>query len=200
MATTTIDLNNPLSMKVWSKKIMAEVSKATSIAPLIGVGKNNIIELKEEIQKGAGDTVSFGLRMQLSGGGVSENEILEGHEESLTLCSDSLRIGELAHAVRIRNEGTIDQQRIPYSLRNEAKESLVDWYADRLALTAFIHFCGYTGNSLPGRPDRIMSSQGVYTGFNTPKAPSSNRIIYPNNKFSEATLDKKDYFKDLRIM
>ena len=36
--------------------------------------------------------VTFGLRMQLSGAGVTENETLEGNEESLTTYSDSIYI------------------------------------------------------------------------------------------------------------
>lgn len=48
--------------------------------------------------------------------------------------NEKVRINELTHAVRIKYEGSIDQQRVPFNLRKEAKDGLVDWYADRLSL------------------------------------------------------------------
>lgn len=83
MATTTYGINDALAVKLWSKKLAVEVSKATAIAPMIGTSSNSIIQLKDETQKGAGDKVTFGLRRQLIGDGVSEGTILEGNEEAL---------------------------------------------------------------------------------------------------------------------
>lgn len=135
MAVTSYGVNDALAMKAWSRKLAQEASKATPIAPLFGTSQNSIIQMKEELNKDKGDKVTFGLRMQLSGAGVTENETLEGNEESLTTYSDSIFINELAHAVRVKNEGTIDVQRVPFSLRQEANDALKDWYADRMSLS-----------------------------------------------------------------
>lgn len=99
MSTTTFGVNDSLANKLWSKKLAAEASKATPISPLIGKSANSIIMLKDETQKAAGDKVTFGLRTQLVGTGVTEGETLEGNEESLSTYSDSIMINELAHAV-----------------------------------------------------------------------------------------------------
>ena len=69
MAITSIGVNDPLAVRAWSKKLAVEVSKATEIAPLIGTDTNSIIQLKDEIQKGAGDTVRFGLTGFATGSG-----------------------------------------------------------------------------------------------------------------------------------
>ena len=69
MAITSIGVNDPLAVRVWSKKLAVEVSKATEIAPLIGTDTNSIIQLKDETQKGAGDTVRFGLTGFATGSG-----------------------------------------------------------------------------------------------------------------------------------
>ena len=75
MAVTTYGVNDALAVKLWSKKLAVEVSKATAIAPLIGTSSNSIIQLKDETSKGSGDKVTFGLRTQLVGDGVSHDEL-----------------------------------------------------------------------------------------------------------------------------
>ncbi|WP_412058130.1 N4-gp56 family major capsid protein [Bartonella sp. DGB2] len=193
MAITTISVNDALAVRSWSKKLAAEVSKATAIAPLIGVGSNHILQLKDETQKSAGDNVSFGLRAQLIGEGVSEGMNLEGREEALTTLSDQVRINELAHAVRVKNEGTIDQQRALFNLRVEAKDGLVDWYSDRLSLMFFTHMCGYTSKTMNFEGQDIILKP-VHYGFNEPTAPSKERHIIAGNKTSEEDLTPDDAF------
>ncbi|MBI0020941.1 N4-gp56 family major capsid protein [Bartonella sp. M0280] len=193
MAITSIGVNDPLAVRAWSKKLAVEVSKATEIAPLIGTDTNSIIQLKDETQKGAGDTVRFGLRTQLTGEGVSEGVKLEGNEEALSTLNDAVIINELAHAVRVKNEGTIDQQRVLFDLRSEAKDGLTDWYADRLSLMFFTHVCGYTAKQM-NFEGRTISLSPVHYGFNEPTAPTDKRIIRPNGKTTDESLDEKDVF------
>ena len=80
MSVTSFGVNDALAMKAWSRKLSVEVSKATPIAPLIGKSANSIIQMKEELNKDKGDKVTFGLRMQLNGAGVTEGETLEGNK------------------------------------------------------------------------------------------------------------------------
>jgi N4-gp56 family major capsid protein len=194
MATTTYGVNDALAVKLWSKKLAVEVSKATPIAPLIGTSANSIIQLKDETQKGKGDKVTFGLRRQLTGNGVSESQILEGNEESLTTYSDSIVINELAHAARVKNDGTIDAQRVPFSLRQEANDGLVDWYADRLSMMFFIHACGYTGSTMSFE-GTTYTLGGVHYGHNAPLAPSTNRVLRAASAANDQSLTSADIFK-----
>lgn len=175
MATTTIASNNALTVKLWAKKLAQEVSKATPIAPLMSTGTNSIIQLKDETQKGKGDKVTFGLRTQLIGDGVSEGTMLEGNEEALSTYNDAIMINELAHAVRVRNDQTIDAQRVLFDMREEANAGLVDWYADRMSLMFFLHVCGYTAPTI-GFEGRTVTIGGVHTGFNTVTAPTRHLI------------------------
>jgi len=198
MAVTQIGVNNPLAVKTWSRQLAVEVSKATAIAPLIGNSSNAIIQLKDEAAKASGDKVTFGLRRQLIGDGVSETSALEGNEEALSTYADVVMLNELAHAVRVRNDGTIDAQRVPFNLREEASQGLVDWYADRLSMTAFLHFCGYTGAQVTFEGRNVVLG-GVHTGFNTPTAPSATRIFRAGNKLSDEALTATDLF-DLSLI
>ncbi len=193
MSVTTYGVNDALANKLWSKKLAVEVSKATAIAPLIGTSTNSIIQLKDETQKAAGDKVTFGLRTQLIGDGVSESQVLEGNEEALTTYSDAIFINELAHAVRVKNDQTIDAQRVPFSLRDEANSGLTDWYADRLSMMFFMQVGGFTAPTMAFE-GRTVTIAPVHYGFNAPTAPSSGRILRAGSQASDQALTSADVF------
>lgn len=186
MAVTTYGVNDAMAVKLWSKMLQVEALKATAIAPLIGESADSAIQLKTELSKGAGDKVTFGLRTQLQGDGVSEGETLVGNEESLATYSDALVINELRHAVRIRNNQSIDQKRVPFNMRNEAKSGLKDWYAKRMSVSMFNQLCGYTAET-----------RTKYTGFNATIAPATSRRIACNatTTTADASLSSSDLFK-----
>lgn len=182
MATTTYGVNDALAVKLWAKKLAVEALKATPIAPLIGTSSDSIIHRKTELNKAAGDKVTFGLRTQLTGDGVTENETLEGNEEALTTYSDAVLINELSHAVRVRNKGTIDQKRVPFNLRDEGKSGLRDWYAKRMSVSFFNQVCGYT-----------PETRTKYTGLNAVLAPTSGRrVICEASSTADEDLDSND--------
>ncbi len=166
MSKTTFPINDALSNKLWAKKLTVEGLKETWFGKFMGTSSSSMIHVKTEPSKGAGDQVTFGLRMQLKGDGVTEGQTLEGNEEALTTYSDKLTINELDHAVRVKGDNTIDAQRVPFNLRSEAKDGLQDWYSDRFDTCMFNHLCGNT-----------LVTDPRYTGNNAIVAPSAGRII-----------------------
>jgi N4-gp56 family major capsid protein len=198
MSVTSYGVNDALAVKLWSKKLAVEVSKATAIAPLIGTSTDSIIQLKSETQKGKGDKITFGLRRQLIGDGVTEGQTLEGNEEALSTYSDSILINELDHAVRVKNEGTIDVQRVPFSLRDEAVSGLADWYGDRMSMMFFIQACGFTAPTLQFEGNSV-TLKAVHWGHNTPVAPSSTRIIRAGAQATDQALISTNVF-DLTLI
>lgn len=183
MAMTSYGVNDALAVKLWSKKLDHEALKYTDIGPLIGDDANSIIHRKTETEKGPGDKVTYGLRMQLAGAGFTENQLAEGNGESLTTYSDSLVVNELGHVVGVKSEYTIDQQRVPFNLRDEAKSGLSDWWAKRYSLAFFNQVCGYT----PQGDTR-------YTGLQAAVAPASSRIIRQSSRTDDASLVSTDTF------
>lgn len=69
-------------------------------------------------------------------------------------------INDLAHAVRIKT--TIDAQRVPFSVREEGRLGIQDWYADRIDT--------WLANQLTGN---TAVSDTLYTGNQAAIAPSS---------------------------
>lgn len=183
MAITNVALNDALAVKLWSKKLDHEALKYTDIAPLIGESPNSIIQRKTELQKGPGDQITFGIRMQLSGAGFTENQLAEGNGEALSLYSDALVINELGHVVGVKSKNSIDQQRVPFDLRDEAKGGLSDWYAKRFSVAFFNQVCGFT-----------VQVDTRYTGLNATVAPSSTRIIRQSGRASDDLLVAGDEF------
>jgi N4-gp56 family major capsid protein len=168
MSVTTYGVNDTLSNKLWAKKLNVEALKTTYFGKFMGEGSSNMIQVKTELEQSAGDKVTIGLRVQLTGDGVTEGQTLQGNEESLTTYSDSVVINELAHAVRVKNKNSIDAQRVPFNLRSEGKDGLADWFSNRFDTCMANHLAG---NSLV--------TDMRYAGNNTITAPSSNRVYRP---------------------
>lgn len=181
MSVTSYGVNDALAVKLWSKKLDHEALKYTDIGPLIGDGADSIIHRKTELDKGPGDKVTYGIRMQLSGAGFTENQLAEGNGESLTTYSDSLVINELGHVVGVKSENTIDQQRVPFNLREEAKGGLSDWWAKRYSVTFFNQVCGYT-----------VTTDTRYTGLQAVLA--ATRVIRQSTRANDESLVATDTF------
>lgn len=147
MGTTSYGVNDALAVKLWSRVLDHEALKYTAIAPLIGEDENSIIHMKNEMQKGAGDQVTYGIVMQLNQAGFSENQVAEGNGETLTTYNDALSINELMAVVGVKSRRTIDQQRVPWDLRNTARARLSDWYAKRYSVAFFNQVCGNTAQT-----------------------------------------------------
>jgi len=135
MATTSFGVNDAYAVKLWSKSLTQAMREYLDIASLMGTDANSVIHVKTETKKGSGDNVTFGLRARLTGDGKTENEVAEGQGESLSIYSDSVSINELGHVVGVKSKNTIDQQRVPFGLREEAKGGLAEWWADRKSET-----------------------------------------------------------------
>ncbi len=175
MATTDYAVNSPLAVKRWSAELMKEALKQTFALKFMGADSNSLIEIKTEVNKDAGDRITFGLRQQLTGGGIAGDGTLEGNEEALITYSQNVTIDQLRHAVR--SSGEMSEQRIPFSVRDEAKNGLVDWWSDRID---YWFFNQVTGNT--------AQSDTRYTGMQSTTAPDSGHWVYPGSEAAEASL------------
>lgn len=177
MAMTSFAVGDAFAVKLWSKDLAVEALKYTEIASLIGTDAGSVIHKKEETEKGKGDQVTFGLRMQLSQDGFTENELAEGNGESLTIYSDALVINELMGVASVKSDRTIDAQRVPFDMRAEARDGLADWNGKRDSVAFFNQVCGYTAES-----------RTKYTGLQATTAPSTGRIIWQGSLTADESL------------
>lgn len=181
MSSTYFPVNDANAVKLWSKKLSIEAVKATDVAAFIGDDPGSIIQRKTETEKGKGDQVTFSLRVQLTGDGFTEGQPAEGNGEAITLYSDAIVINELGHVVGVQSENTIDDQRIPFNMRDQARAGLAEWFQKRLSVSLFNQLCGYTpANSAPYGTK--------YTGMQAVTAPSAGRQLWAGSLSADESL------------
>lgn len=178
MADTSYGVNDALAVKLWSKRLIREALKATFVNQFMGESQDELIQVKTETSKGAGDKITFGLRMQLTGDGVSGDGTLEGNEEALVTYSDSITINQLRHAVR--SAGKMSEQRVPFSVREEAMSGLRDWWAGRLDTWFANQVTGYT-----------VQSDTRYTGMTATIAPTTAQLLI-QGQTAESSISSAD--------
>ena len=166
MSATSFGVNDALAVKLWSKILAVAERDSLEIAPLMGDDDNAIIHVKDETELGQGDRVTFSLRARGTQKGFTEGQTAEGNAESLTFFSDNILINELGCNFGARSQNTIDQQRIPFELREQCKNTASDWWKDRKAAVFFNQVCGFT----PANTESATSGI-VYTGHNAVTAP-----------------------------
>ena len=164
MANTNFPLNHPLANKLWSRKLFYEALKQTYAYKFMGTGDNSLCQILEDTQKGPGDKITWGLRLQLTGRGQTGDNGLEGNEEAMQFFNDAVLIDQQRHA--IRTAGRMSDQRVPYELREEGRQALQDWWAN-LVDTAFF-------NQLSGN---LAQSDTAYTGNNATLAADTNHLL-----------------------
>jgi N4-gp56 family major capsid protein len=181
MAETYYGVNAPEAKKLWSSALAREALKATWIQRFIGDSSDSVLQTYSDMKKDAGDRVRITLRMQLNGDGVAGDGTLEGNEEALATYTDDLYIDQLRHAVK--SAGKMSDQRIPWSIREEAMLGLKDWWAGRMDTAFFVQMCGYTVQNDPR-----------YSGMNAAIPPDAAHYFRPNAKATDQALAAGDEF------
>lgn len=167
MADTDFQVNSPLAVKRWSDELMKEALKKCYFMRWMGTSSNSLIQIKTELNKGPGDRVTFGIRQQLSGAGIAGDGTLEGNEEALITYTQNLIIDQLRHATR--SNGEMSEQRVTFNLREENRDALADWWADRWDYWIINQATG-------------LSTQADvrYTGMQAATAPDADHMVLGN--------------------
>ena len=175
MALTTYATGANETLKLWSKKLWREALSQTYVSRFMGTGSDNVIQVSEDLSKSAGDRIRTTLRMLLAGDGISGDSTLEGNEEALVTYTDDLVVDQLRHAVR--SAGRMTDQRINFSVREEARQGLTDWWSDRMDTWFFNQVGGVVYN---------WAGDTKKTGMNAVAAPSANHHFNANGRDVEA--------------
>lgn len=127
---TSIETSHNLSQTQWEAKVFKEYQDRLIFKPFMGTGSNAIIQVKENLLKKPGDTIRVGLRAALDGEGVSGSSQLEGNEEAMNFYSQDVVIDQFRNGVRL--DGVMSEQRVAFSLREEARDALGVWMAQEV--------------------------------------------------------------------
>ncbi|NOD65734.1 DUF4043 family protein [Ruegeria sp. HKCCD6109] len=126
MAQTTAAAG--LTPQQWDDKFFREYLRNNPFKPYMGKGTNSIIQVKEDLTKKRGDSLTFALVNKLTGSVNDGTSKLEGNEESLGSRSHKLTVGLRRNAVSVLE---FEEQKSAIGLRNAAKDQLMDWAMEK---------------------------------------------------------------------
>lgn len=181
MAIDVVSTSNALTNKRWSKLYVASFMQETWLMRMASRKDTGCIMIMDELEKHAGDQITFGFRGLMSGRGTQDTAALTGTEETILHSYDQLNIHELAHATLL--QGPISNQRVLYDRRMDARSGLSDWYAARADHAGF--------NQLAGN---VAITDTAYTGNVATTAPTSTRQILPTGVTDAANLNSSHTF------
>ena len=118
-----------LTPQIWDDNFFRDYVRSSRFSRYMGTDEASIIQLREELTKRKGDTVTFALVNELVAQGVTGNNTLKGNEERLGLRSDTLTVDVLRHAVAVDDW---DEQKSVIDLRDAARVQLREWAQKKL--------------------------------------------------------------------
>lgn len=113
-----------LTVQQWDEKYFREYLNNNWFKQFMGTGSSKMIQLKEDLTKKPGDSVTFTLVNKLSGSAKDANEALEGNEEAVDLRSFQVRVRAYDHAVKFKK---FEAQKTAIDLRQAHRDVLMDW-------------------------------------------------------------------------
>ncbi len=174
MASTEFALSANLAVQRWASSLAYEAEKLQYFRKFMGTGKDSLIQIMTDLNKKAGEKITFGLRMKMDDDGVEGDNVIEGSsaEEALTFYSDSLFIDQRRKGTKTK--GRMTEQRVPYNLRKEGRDALAVWWAEDYDEQIMMYLAGHRGAA-----SDFHTARG-YTGRanNTMQTPDSDHVVY----------------------
>lgn len=130
MADTTITVAPNLVQQAWAKDTWSSAWHKAFFEKFTGTTAGSIVQVKTELKKEKGDSITIPLLMPLTGTGVTGDNKLEGNEEALQYRDFQVYLNQLRNAVRLT--GKFDEQKTQINMRKDAKDALSDWLATRV--------------------------------------------------------------------
>lgn len=156
MALTNFGLLTNEQKTIWSKDLWKNARNTSFINKFLGSGSNSLIQHVTELktsEKGARAVIT--LLSDLQGDGVAGDRTLVGNEEAMQTFDQVIRIDQLRHANR--NEGKMADQKSVVSFRDNSKNVLSYWLADRIDQMAFQTLAGIGFQFKPNGGARVGS-------------------------------------------
>jgi N4-gp56 family major capsid protein len=163
-----------LVVQQWEDKFFQEyIQGLQAFRPLMGMDENAVIQVKEDLTKKDGDSITIALVNRLTNAAVTGTSTLEGNEEDMSSRSMRIYVDKRRNAVRVAE---MSEQKSAISLRQAAKATLLDWSTEdtrdlfiealgSLNGTKFIDRTAAIGDAwLVDNLDRVYFGAGVGSG------------------------------------
>lgn len=150
-ATNFAGLNSKQKI-VWSKDVWSEARDQMFVKRFIGKSENSMIQRITELTKTEkGERVLIQLVADLIEDGVIGDNEREGNEEAMQNYEQEITIDLISH--QVRNKGKLADQKTVIRFREQARNKLAYWLANRIDQLVFLMLAGvsfaYKNNGAP---------------------------------------------------
>ena len=113
-----------LVVQQWEDKFFTQYLHDGGFKPLMSTAENAVIQVKEDLTKKAGDSITIALVNRLTNAATTGTTVLEGNEEDLASRSMRIYVDKRRNAVRVAE---MSEQKSAIPLREAARATLLDW-------------------------------------------------------------------------
>jgi len=113
-----------LRVQQWEDKFFSQYIQEGGFKALMGTAENAVIQVKEDLTKKRGDSITIALVNRLTNDPVTGTNVLEGNEEDLASRSMRIYVDKRRNAVRIPE---MEEQKSAIDLREAGRAVLLDW-------------------------------------------------------------------------
>lgn len=185
---TGFALGDALAIQRWEEGLTYEAEVGAYWSKFEGTSRDSLVVVKDDLSKGRGEKVTFGLRAKLSGDGAEGDDVIENTaaEEGVDFFSESLFIDQRRKGTL--SKGEMSQQRVTYDVRKECADAIQTWFIEDRDQMYFIYASGARGIN----PDFHVATSFTGRANNALRAPNAANIIYGGNATGKADLDSSD--------
>lgn len=152
MAHTNFAGLNSKQKIVWSRDVWSEARDRMFVKRFLGKSENSMIQRITELTKSEkGERVLIQLVADLVEDGVIGDDDREGNEEAMQNYEQEITIDLISH--QVRNKGKMADQKTVIRFREQARNKLAYWLANRIDQLVFLMLSGvsfqYQNNGAP---------------------------------------------------
>lgn len=151
MARTAIATGNALAPIIVQKQLFLEQKKAAYFSRFMSASGDMPVFEKTDFTKAKGETMTFGMRIRVTGDPITGNATVKGKEDKLTFYTYQITLDRFRYA--IMDDGALTRQRFVGDIPTEIRNALTVWGAELIdqkcmdALTASPTSIYYGGNA-----------------------------------------------------
>ena len=176
MALTNFGKLTTEQKTVWSMDFWKHARNYSFLNKFTGTGQDSLVQRITDLTKNErGARAVITLVADLVGDGIAGDRTLKGNEEAMKSYDQVIRIDQLRHANK--NEGRISEQKSIVRFREQSRDKLAYWMADRMDQLAFLTLSNITYDSNPNGTARV-GSELPYLEYNADiQAGTANRQL-----------------------
>lgn len=174
MALTNFNKLTTEQKTVWAMDVWSNARNKQFLNKFTGTSEDSMIQRITELKKDEkGTRAVITLVPDLEGDGVVGDNTLEGNEEEMQAYDQVITMDQMRHGNR--NKGRLADQKSVVKFREQSKNKLAYWLADRCDQLTFLSLSGVTYGTQTNGAARVGSQFPALEFAGDVSAPSTNR-------------------------